>query len=387
MAPGCTLSGDPESRPAVRRPVSVRPRLSLVVCTLDEAEAIGGVLDESMAALEGVAAEIIVVDDSEDGRTAEPVLARAAADPRIRLLRRHGARGLASAAIAGWNEAEGEVLAVMDGDGQHDPARLPELLDALDRTGADVALASRYSTDGPSGLRGYRDRLSRAGTRLVELCLGVRVSDPLSGLFLMRREWYVEVRPRLSGVGFKILVDVLASGSRRPSTAEVMTALRPRAGGASKLDARVMADLAAMVVEKRTAGLVPARFVLFLMVGATGVAVHLVVLQAEKTWSGLAFPTAQAGAILAAMTTNFLLNNLLTFRDRRLRGGALLGGLLLFYLACSIGAGLNELVGWMLQSAGLPWLVAGGAGAVVGALVNYALSRRLAWGLGRALDP
>ena len=339
---------------------------------------------EASLALADIPHEIIVVDDSPDERTAKAV--RACAGPKVSLIHRHGEGGLASAAIAGWTAARGQVLGVMDGDGQHDPSRLAELYHRLIATGAEVAAASRYVRAGSSGLTGFRDRISRIATRLTHLALGVRLSDPLSGLFLMRRDWFDQVRPQLSGVGFKILVDVIASGARPPRTVEVATALRPRTGGVSKLDLRVVADLAALLLEKRTGGAISARLALFLAVGLTGVAVHLATLVGGRLF-GAPFWAAQAAAVTIAMTSNFWLNNALTFRCQRLKGLAALKGLASFYAACLLGAGLNEGVAVAVKQVGGPWMVAALAGVAAGAFCNYALAKRLTWKTRAAVAP
>jgi dolichol-phosphate mannosyltransferase len=360
------------------------PVLSLVICTLDEEEAIAGVISGVDEALAQVPHEIIVVDDSPGDGTAAAVLRCAETRPDVRLIRRPGAHGLASAAIAGWEAARGRLLGVMDGDGQHDPRTLPALCRALGPDGAEVALASRYARRGvASGLIGFRDRISRLATALTHLVLGVRVSDPMSGFFLMRRSWFEHVRPRLSGVGFKILVDVIVSGSRRPRTAEVAASLRPRAGGVSKLDLRVMADLAGLLVEKATRGVVSARLALFLAVGLVGVAVHMTVLGLGGV-AGAPFWAAQGVAILVAMTSNFALNNALTFRHARLSGRAAMRGLGLFYASCLAGAVLNETLSSGVRAAGAPWAAAAACGLIAGAVCNYALATRLTWRAVRA---
>jgi dolichol-phosphate mannosyltransferase len=357
---------------------SARPRVSVVICTLDEHEAIGGVLDDVGANLAGVAHEIIVVDDSADDRTADVVAGRARRNRAIRLIRRQGAGGLASAAIAGWDAARGQTLAIMDGDGQHDPRLIGQMLRRMENSDLELVVASRYLASAESGLRGYRHLLSRAGVGLTGRLLGLRLADPMSGCFLMRRDWYEDVRPRLSGVGFKILVDVAASHHRRPRTAQTPTVLLARAGGESKLDLRVMLDLAALLVEKRTGGAVPARMSLFMLVGTTGLATHLTTLALSRLIDA-PFWLGQGAAILAAMTTNFALNNSLTFRDHRLRGRAVLPGLLKFYVGCLAGALVSEAAGAGLNAVGAPWALAGAVGAVLGAAWNYHAARRLTW--------
>lgn len=361
--------------------------LSLVICTFNEAGSIDSVLRETLACLpSGLKAEIIVVDDSSDERTADVVRACAAADARVRLIRRTGERGLATAAAAGWRAARGEVLGLMDGDGQHDPAILANLFDAVAVKGADIAVASRYMPGAKTGLSGFRHGLSRCGTALVKIVTGTPTSDPLSGYFLFRRDWWRRAAPNLSPVGYKVLLDLALSGGGRPLVREVPTSLRARLAGESKLDLRVMAELLAQLVEKRTRGVISARFVLFGSVGGTGIAVNLALLSALVV-GGAPFWAAQAGAVVAAMTSNFVLNNLLTFRDRRLSGRAFWQGLLAFYVACTGGAILNQVVGTGLHGLGLLPVIAGLAGAASAAVWNFASVSRLAWGVGGSVGP
>ncbi|HTK34827.1 MAG TPA: glycosyltransferase [Caulobacteraceae bacterium] len=358
------------------------PCLSLVICTLDESEAIGALLRETAAALSDLGHEILVVDDSADDRTAAVVRAFAAVNPAIRLIRRQGARGLASAAIAGWDAARGEALAIMDGDGQHDPALLPRLAARLAEDGADLAVASRYVAEGPSGLAPLRHLGSRAATLAACLALGARTTDPMSGFFVMTRPWYEASRSKLSGVGFKILADLMASGGRRPKVVELPASLRARAGGSSKLDIRVVAELAALLIEKRSGGAIPSRFTLFACVGATGLLVHLATLSATRGIIGAPFWLAQAMAILTAMTSNFFFNNALTFRDLRLKGRELGRGLMAFYLSCAGGAVIGEAAAAGLDRLGGHWIASGFAGAVLAALWNYWSASRAAWRIG-----
>lgn len=355
------------------------PDLSLVICTLDEADSIGPVLREALDHLAGVEVEIIVVDDSADERTADAVRACARLDPRILLLRRRGERGLATAAAAGWAMARGRVMGLMDGDGQHDPAVLPRLLAGLETTGADIAVASRYAPGARTGLTGFRHRLSRCGTLLTRVVTGTPTTDPLAGLFLFRRQWLDEARPRMSPVGYKVLLDLALSGWRVPRVFETPTTLRSRLAGESKLDMRVIAELAAQLVEKRSGGLLSARFVLFGAVGATGVVVNVALLSGLVA-AGADFWVAQAASVAAAMTSNFALNNLLTFRDRRLTGAALWRGLLAFYAACTGGALINQGVGMSLHALHAPAAVAGLSGALLAALWNYSAASTMAWG-------
>lgn len=352
--------------------------LSVVICTLNEAEAIGSLLVEIDGALVGVAHEVIVVDDASTDATAAIVQDWSSTHPEVRLIVREGVRGLASAAVAGWDIARGDLLALMDGDGQHDPALLRRLIEEL--AGADVAVGARDLAVEAQALSAARLKMSKAAVRLAGLVLGVRLTDPMSGYFVMTRAFYQETRSRLSAVGFKILIDLLASSRRKARVVEVRTALRERRGGASKLDARVIADLGALLIEKRVGGLVPARFVLFAAVGVSGVLVNLAALQCLTKVVLIPFIPAQGLAILVAMGSNFLINNLLTFRDQRLRGWALARGFLGFVLACALGAvfnwaasvGLHQLLGW-------PSLISAATSALLAGMFNFAAVRTVTW--------
>ena len=360
--------------------------LSLVICTLNESESIGAVLREVDRVLAGVPTEVIVVDDSEDDATARAVRAVVPIHVHIRLMRRRGERGLATAAAAGWGRARGRVLGLMDGDGQHDASLLPALLKTMQLQHADFAVASRYITGANTGLTGFRDHLSQLGTWSARLATGVNTSDPMSGFFLFRRDWWEAAQVKMSPVGYKILLDLTLSGTRKPKIVEVATSLRARIGGQSKLDVRVIADLAALILSKQFNGALSPRFVLFAGVGASGMIVNMSVVTAMAAM-GAAYGLAQAVAVLIAMTTNFVLNNLLTFRDRRLGGMAFWRGLAAFYAACGGGAIVNELLGMKLYAMGTPAALAAFCGASLAVVWNYAAATRIAWAARASRSP
>lgn len=351
------------------------PLFSIVICTLNEAAAIGPLLAELAGVLDGRDYEVVVVDDGSTDGTPDRVRERG--DPRVRLVERVGVRGLASAAIAGWDAARGDLLALMDGDGQHDPALLPQLVSALGATGAELAVGVR-DLSAQQALSPMRVRLSRAGVALASMALGAHITDPMSGYFVMRRSLYARTRPKLSGVGFKILVDLIASAAPRPTIVERTTALRPRLGGSSKLDMRVIADLAALLAEKRLGGLIPARFILFTGVGLSGVIVNVGALLVLHRL-GAPHQLALVIAIFAAMSWNFWLNNLLTFRDRRLKGWALVQGFAAFVGSCAVGAAVNYLLAEALHSIGWPLTLAGGLSALLAGVFNFWAVRRVTW--------
>jgi dolichol-phosphate mannosyltransferase len=356
------------------------PALTVVVPTFNEAANVRPLVAKLTAALAGIAYEVMFVDDNSPDGTYEEVRTLSREDARIRCIRRIGRRGLSSACIEGMMAGQGDVVAVIDGDLQHDETVLPKLF-ALVRSGqADLAVASRYVEGGSAAaFSDARGKASRLATALARKVLKVEFNDPMSGFFATRRSVVEAAAPKLSGDGFKILLDLAASHPGKLRIVEVPFVFGTRLHGNSKMDNRVVADFLGLLVSKATGGLVSIRFLTFAAVGVSGVVIHLLALRGLLAVPSLPFAAAQAGATLVAMTTNFTFNNLMTSRDRMLTGLAFIRGLLGFYLVCSVGAVANVgIASWMFEGDQL-WWVAGLAGAAMGAVWNYVFSDLLVW--------
>ena len=355
------------------------PELTVVVPTRNERDNVAPLVARLERALCGIDWQVIFVDDDSPDLTATAVERLAARDSRVRLIRRVGRRGLAGACIEGLEAAAAPCVAVMDADLQHDAALLPRMLGRLRSGGVDVVVASRYVEGGSAGgLTPHRARLSRLAVRLARLLARVELADPMSGFFLVRRAVFELSAPRLSPLGFKILFDLLACAPQPLKCVEIPYRLDARRQGASKLDVLAELQFAALLLEKLTGGLIPPRLALFLAVGASGVLVHLAALYGLLI-VGPAFAWAQAGAVWVAMTSNFLLNNAITYRDQRLHGARLLRGLGSFYAVCALGAVANVALAILLYRALPVWWLAGAAGAALGAAWNYLGTRLLTW--------
>jgi dolichol-phosphate mannosyltransferase len=304
----------------------------------------------------------------------------------VRVVQRIGRRGLSSASIEGMLATSAPLLAVMDADLQHDERLLPRMLATLKNEGLDVVVGSRHVDTGGFGATSeHRERLSRFATRLSRLVLDVDLGDPMSGYFVVTRETFERVVRRLSGIGFKILLDIFTATPTPLRFRELPYTFRPRHAGESKLDSLVAWEYLMVLVDKKVGRYVPVRFVWFVLVGASGVAVHMGVLWVLFRLADVGFAASQAWATLTAMTTNFLLNNLLTYRDRRLRGRHLLRGWMSFVAACSVGALANVGIATQLfaeTEAG--WVLSALAGTLVGAVWNYAVSSVYTWGRPRS---
>jgi dolichol-phosphate mannosyltransferase len=362
-----------------RQPVTT-PDFTLVIPTFRERANIRPLAAKIVAALDGLNWEAIFVDDNSPDGTAEEARALGREDGRFRCIRRIGRRGLSSACVEGMLAGQGDVVAVMDADLQHDERLLPKLYRLVRSGEADLAVASRYveggNADSFSGIRGKGSRLA---TDLARKLLKVEMQDPMSGFFCTRRAVVEAAAPQLQAEGFKILLDIAASHPTPLKVVEVPFVFGERLHGESKMDNRVVADFLGLLVSKASGGLVSLRFLSFAMVGATGVAVHMASLAGLLAIWWLPFWVAQAGATLIAMTSNFALNNLLTYKDRALKGIAFVKGLLAFYAVCSVGAVANVGVAtWLFEGEQL-WWVAGLAGALMGAVWNYVFSNLLIW--------
>jgi dolichol-phosphate mannosyltransferase len=365
--------------------------LAIIVPTLNERDNIAPFVDQLTAALKDnssrISWELIFVDDNSLDGTADEIRRVSVYAPRIRVLQRFGRRGLASAVIEGMCATTAQVVAVMDADMQHDPTLLPGMLACVregpDRPLFDIVVASRFRDGGNAdGLKSVRrEKASSLGNSIARMISGFEISDPMSGFFAMRTEQARSLAPKLSGVGFKILLDILAVAPRDVRVHEISLKLAERKTGESKLDQAILFDFLVGLYDRTLGRLIPTRFSMFGTVGTLGVGVHLMVLSLLYLIAGNSFVAASVVATFVAMTFNFWLNNWLTYRDQRLRGlGAVLRGWMGFCLTCSVGALANVAVATLLEARSVNWLLAALTGIIIGSVWNYALSSRFVWG-------
>ncbi len=356
--------------------------LSVVSPTFNEKANIRPLVRKLHDALSGVEWEVIFVDDNSPDGTADEVKALAAEDSRVRCLKRVGRRGLAGAVLEGAMASAAPYVVVIDADLQHDETILPQMLETLRGGQTDLVIATRYlEPEGlAQGLSVTRQRGSRLATWLSRLVLKTDISDPVSGFFMARREVWERAAPKLSTEGFKVLFDLLASHPGALRVAETPYRFRDRLEGESKLDSRVVVDYLGLILTKATNDVIPARAIMFGVVGASGIVVHLAALAIlRRTEVGLGFASGQFIAALIAMTSNYLINNIVTYHDRRKRGWALLTGYLRFCAACSAGLFVNVAVASFLHERLPITLVAGAIGAAFGAVWNYVTTAIAVW--------
>jgi dolichol-phosphate mannosyltransferase len=355
-------------------------QLSVIVPTFNERDNVTTLFRRLETALAGVSFEVIFVDDNSPDGTWDLVRSLARQDSRVRCIRRIGRRGLSGACIEGILASSAPCAAVIDADLQHDETQLPKMLALLQAGEADLVVGSRYVEGGSAdSFNKQRAGASALATEVAKRVLRVKIADPMSGFFMIRRDCLEQLAPQLSTQGFKILLDVVATARGNLRIKEIPYSFGSRLHGESKLDSMVALDFLGLVLAKLTNDVVSLRFLLFAMVGSTGLFVHLVALFVALEIFDLPFPEAQACGALSAMTSNFILNNFLTYRDQRLKGFAILRGLLLFYLVCSVGLVANVGVAFSVYDQEPIWWLAGAAGALMGVVWNYAMSGLFVW--------
>ena len=355
-------------------------RLSIVIPTFNERSNIGELLSRLEATLGATGWEVTVVDDDSPDQTASLVREIARTDPRVRCLQRIGRRGLASACIDGMLASAGPVIAVMDADLQHDETILPKMLSEIELDNADVVVGTRYAVGGSTGdWSRARVIMSRIATTASRVVLKRDLSDPMSGFFMLRRTVLDAAVRRLSGLGFKILLDILTAVNGPLRVTEIPYPFRERVAGESKLDGLVVWEHGLLLAHKTVGRFLPVRFLTFSTVGGVGVVIHMMTLAVVLKGLVTSFTAAQSIATATAMVGNFALNNILTYRDQRLTGWAWLRGLATFMIACGIGAIANIGIATYLFESRAQWALAGLAGVLVGAVWNYAVTQIYTW--------
>jgi len=356
--------------------------LAVVVPTYNEEGNVTELIARLERTLAGISWEVVFVDDDSGDKTAEILRQIGRRDPKVRCIQRIGRRGLASAVLEGMLATGAPVIAVMDADLQHDETLLPKMFDILNTTPVDIVIGSRLVEGGDNQSLGRLRRwASEVSSTLARVMLKLDVKDLMSGFFMVRREVIDQCAKRMSGAGFKILLDIFASSPRELSYVELPYRFRTRHSGSSKMDSNAAIALALTVIDKKLGRIIPARLVAFIFVGGTGVLVHFAALVVALKLASIPFVYAQSFAALVAMTSNFAINNLFTYRDVRLHGWNWFKGWISFVAACSVGAVANVGVASAMFNGDVPWGLSALAGILVGTAWNFAATRFFTWNI------
>jgi dolichol-phosphate mannosyltransferase len=352
--------------------------LSVVIPTFNERDNIIPLVNALTSALHGVHWEAVFVDDDSRDGTLDILQDLASQHTNIRYIHRLNQRGLASACIEGMLSSVAPYIAVIDADLQHDEKILPDMLKAVKSEQYDLAVGSRHVRGGSMGsMPKLRVKISHFASKLSHFFLRHQVTDPMSGFFMLRRELIQSIARNLSASGYKLLLDIIVT-AKDIKIKEVPYDMRHRQAGESKLDTLVILEYLQFLLEKTIGRFIPVRFILFVLVGAIGVLVHLSSLGVLYRVIEASFITSQSIATFIAMTSNFFLNNIITHRDQRIRGVMLIWGLIKFCLACSFGALINLMIADYMKDH-FAWWFAGMGGALVGSIWNYGMTSVFTW--------
>ncbi len=328
--------------------------------------------------------EIIVIDDNSNDKTDLLVRKFSRKNYQVRLISRFGRYGLSSAIKEGCLNASGDFIAVMDSDGQHEVKSVFDSIEILIKEKKDLVLNSRFLDESSIfGLSKSRENSSNFANKIARLTLSNNykfVTDYLSGCFVFKRNKCIEYIKVIDVNGFKFLYELLSISNGKLDIVESPLTFQPRKFGSSKLDIAVIWDFNISVIHSLLRRLVPRKAISFGLVGLTGVFVQLFVLYFLMWTTNFSFIKILPLAVITAATSNFLINNLLTFRNKRLKGRALLIGLLKFLLVSSLpvlaNVGLTSTFYFYIFS---NTFISQLAGIVIVFIWNYAASSRLVW--------
>ena len=356
--------------------------LTIVVPTYNEKLNVRPLVSLLDKALVDINWEVVFVDDDSPDGTADEVreLARTRLD--VRVIHRIGRRGLSGACIEGILSSAAPYVAVMDGDLQHDETVLISMIASFNADPElNLVIGSRNVEGGSSGngLSGIRSFGSDMATVMARKLLKIRVQDPMSGFFMIKLESFRDVVGELQRQGFKILTDLLSASRGGWKIKEIPFVFKERQYGQSKMDSAVTLEYFGLILARLTGGAISIRFVLFLFVGLTGILVQLLMVGIFLNVMFLSFFYSQILAVILAMTSNFFLNNILTYRDQSLSGKYILFGLLSFYFVCSLGAVANVAVANLVYNFVPLWILASFFGSVISSLWNFMSSKWLTW--------
>ena len=365
-----------------RRITLNKTNLSIVIPTYNERENISKILEKLRKSLKKVRYEIVFVDDNSPDGTSDEVKVFMQKSPNIHLIHRIGRRGLSGAIIEGIFASNASLVGVMDCDLQHDETKLLEMLALFKQNNSlDLVIGSRFTENGgisDGAFSKFREVGSKVVTLMIKKLLNINSTDPLSGFFMVKKNSFLRHSKNLQTQGFKILADFLVTSGKTIDVEEVGYSFKNRVLGESKMSLLTTLELISLVFSQIFGGKISIRFILFCMVGVSGIFVQLATTGLLMLFTN-GFSTSQTVGIVVAMTSNYFLNNYITFQERRLKSLDLLRGLFSFYLICSLGAFANIAVSTYVYSLSSNWLVSSFVGAIFGAVWNFTLSSNFTW--------
>ena len=358
--------------------------ISIILPTLNEVDNISSIIKKIINLSGNFLIEIIVVDDASTDGTTSLVKKFSQEDNRIRLINRYGRNGLSSAIKEGILSASGDVIAVMDTDGQHQVESLYEAIEELLVADKDLIIGSRFLNSSLiSGLSDKRKKGSLVANSLAKFSLSreySKLTDIMSGFIVFKSQTVLKLVERIDVNGFKFLYELLSVSKGTLDCKEIPLNFMPRKFGESKLDIAIVWDFLVSLIHSLSKRLIPRKAISFAFVGITGVLVQFLISYSFMWLLGFSFQNVLPIAVVSAATSNYLVNNWLTFRVNRLRNKALFVGLLKFLLVSSLPIIANVgLASSFYKLISPNTFFSQLAGIIVVFIWNYAASSKLVW--------
>jgi dolichol-phosphate mannosyltransferase len=358
--------------------------ISIILPTLNEVDNICSIIKKIINLSGNFLIEIIVVDDASTDGTTSLVKKLSQEDNRIRLINRYGRNGLSSAIKEGTLSASGDVIAVMDTDGQHQVESLYEAIEELLVADKDLIIGSRFLNSSLiSGLSDKRKKGSLLANSLAKFSLSreySKLTDIMSGFIVFKSQTVLKLVERIDVNGFKFLYELLSVSKGTLDCNEIPLNFMPRKFGESKLDIAIVWDFLVSLIHSLSNRLIPRKAISFAFVGITGVLVQFLISYSFMWLLGFSFQNVLPIAVVSAATSNYLVNNWLTFRVNRLRNKALFVGLLKFLLVSSLPIIANVgLASSFYKLISPNTFFSQLAGIIVVFIWNYAASSKLVW--------
>ncbi|RDB35673.1 MAG: glycosyltransferase family 2 protein [Spirobacillus cienkowskii] len=353
--------------------------LSLVIPTYNESINIPILLERISIHLADIPKEVIIVDDNSPDKTWEVAHSLEHKYSWLRVIRRMTEKGLSSAVMAGFEIAEGDLLAVMDSDLQHDEKALIDFYRAF-QNGADLVVGSRKAQGGQvEDWSQTRKFISWTATLMSKIALRHSVSDPMSGFFALKRSVYENYKEQINPRGFKILLEFLAR-SKNIKIAEVGYTFKGRIHGESKLSHKVILDYIFALYELSIGKYVPIKFIQYGIIGTIGLIIGTLIIYFTEIFTDFDHSLSLALSIEMSLLSNFFLNNYWTFKTKKLVGfKKLLRGLILFHAICLSGALINHAIGIKLLEFGINIYLSNSIGYLLAAIWNYIINVNITW--------
>ena len=354
---------------------------SILIPTYNEKDNILDLIQEIHETLISYEYEIIIIDDNSPDKTAEIVKAYAAnKTERVICIERTWQKGLSSGIIEGMAVANAPLVVVMDGDGQHDPKNIIKLLEAQKNASLDLVIGSRFLTkEYATGLSNNRSILSKIGIALTKPFISKIITDPLTGFFLIKRQILQKLQKQIYKDGFKILFDILML-DKNLKLREIQINFRDRKLGDSKLNLSTLAHLLGQIVENLSYGIIPSTFFVFSFIGSLGVLVHLISLYLLLD-AGITYIISNFFGSALALTSNYFLNNYLTFNNLHNTIRKKIAGLFKYSVFNSLSLVVNIGVASFLYLDSFSIAISTLLGITSGLLLNYFLSRNIVFKL------